>query len=166
METFDNRSISTSTPQDCAELLLTAVPEVMSRIRREMRARRPEELSVPQFRALIFLNRHPGASVSAIAEHLGLALSSTSHLIDGLAKRAYLARETAADDRRRALVSLTAYGQALLDAVYAQVRAGLAGRLDALTPEERRALAHALSALCRIFALPQEQEGYDGHPVD
>ena len=61
---------------ECARQVLEIVPLVMAAIRTEIRTHRGSELSVPQFRVLIFLNRHAGASLSDIAEHLGLTLPS------------------------------------------------------------------------------------------
>ena len=50
------------------------------------------DLSVPQFRTLLFLRRHPGASLSEVAEHIGLTLPSISKMIDRLEARDLLAR--------------------------------------------------------------------------
>ena len=80
-------------PDECARQILEIVPMVMRAIRTEIRSHRGSELSVPQFRVLIFLNRHEGASLSDIAEHLGLTLPSTSKMIDGLVARNMVTRQ-------------------------------------------------------------------------
>ena len=59
---------------DCAAHLLEIVPAVMRTIRGQMRSHSAAELSVVQFRALAFLNRRAGASLSDLAEHIGLSL--------------------------------------------------------------------------------------------
>ncbi|HOF87066.1 MAG TPA: MarR family transcriptional regulator [Armatimonadota bacterium] len=135
---------------DCAALVVAAVPAVMQAFRLEMRASRPRELSLSQFRTLIHLRFHAGASVSDLAEHLGLALSSTSQLIDALVKDGYVARETAAGDRRRATLALTAHGATMLDAVRARAQARMEERLAALTAAERQAVSVAMQALQRV----------------
>jgi DNA-binding MarR family transcriptional regulator len=150
MESFDTRSDVLSV-QDCAALLVATVPAVMSHFRAAMRAGRPEELSLPQFRTLIRLRWHPGVSISDIAEHLGLALSTTSQLVDGLVKRGYVTRESAVGDRRRMVVTLTDAGRAMLETVRAAAQARMAEQVAALTPEERQAVASAMAALSRIF---------------
>ena len=64
--------------EDEAELaskLVEVIPLVMRAIRSHMRANRALDLSVPQYRALGFVVRHPGASLSQVAEHQGLTLA-------------------------------------------------------------------------------------------
>jgi DNA-binding MarR family transcriptional regulator len=159
MEHFALRSNDLTAEPGCAELVMLAVPAIMSAFKREMRARRPEELSVPQFRTLIFLQRHAGATVSDVAGHLGLALSTTSQLIDGLLKRQYMLREVSQRDRRCATLSLTAEGNTMLEDVRARVHAWMDERLASLTPEEREALRVAMPALNAIFRRTTECEG-------
>lgn len=138
--------------ENCAEQLVSTIPLVMRALRKEMRAHRPEELSIPQFRTMIYLERHVGVSISDVADHHGLALSSTSQLIDGLVKRQYVTREIAEGDRRRAIVSLTAHGKTILASAREQAQARMAERLALLSPEELQTLATVLQAFDRIFA--------------
>lgn len=70
--------------EESAGRLLDTVPQVMRCIRTEMRSRRGHNLTVPQFRTLNFLKRSPEASLSEVAEHLGLTLPSASKIVDGL----------------------------------------------------------------------------------
>lgn len=151
MELFDTRSDGELSIQECAELVIASVPAVMSTFRAEMRAGRPTELSLPQFRTLIHLQFRATLSISEIAEHLGLALSTTSQLVDGLVKRGYMTRESAADDRRRAVITLTEDGRAMLESVRAKALARMAERLSDLSATERQAVAEAMRALGRVF---------------
>ncbi|OPZ86654.1 MAG: DNA-binding transcriptional repressor MarR [bacterium ADurb.Bin429] len=151
MELFPTRSIPGLPVAECAALVVAAVPAVMQALRREMRASRPAELSLSQFRALIYLRFHAGASVSDVAEHLGLALSSTSQLIDALVKEGYITRETAKGDRRRATLALTSHGATMLDAIRARAQARMEERLAVLTADERQAVGIAMQALQRVF---------------
>ena len=120
------RSIKEKSMQDAASLVMSTVPAIMRAFRKEMREHRPAELSVPQFRTLIFVDRRNDTSISDVADHLGLALSTTSKLIDGLLKRHYIERAVAADDRRRAIVTLTPQGKNVLDTTRAQTHARMA----------------------------------------
>lgn len=133
-----------------AALLLEAVPLVMRRIRAEMRAHRAG-LSVPQFRALGYLHRHPGASLSDVAEHIGLTCASTSKLIDGLVQRKLVTRHLAATDRRRLTLALTAKGNALLASARRATQRGLAQTLARLPADERPGLERALEQLLHAF---------------
>ena len=71
----------TITPETSARQVLEVIPRVMRQIRTEMRSCRMPDLTVPQLRALAFINSNAGASLSDVSEHLGLALPSTSKLM-------------------------------------------------------------------------------------
>ena len=96
-----------SSPSDCAREVLDVVPLAMRMIRNQLRKHGAREMSVPHFRTLIFLNRHGGASLSEVADHLGLTLPSMSELIDGLVNCGLATRKTDPDDRRRMILTLT-----------------------------------------------------------
>lgn len=76
-----------------ARELLEVVPVIMRTIRAEMRSHRGADMSVVQFRALLFLNRNPGTSLSAVAEHLDLTLPTVSKMIDGMVANHLVTRE-------------------------------------------------------------------------
>ncbi len=138
----------------CARQVLEAVPLVMRAIRREMRRQRKPGLSVPQFRILVMVNRNQGASLSEVAEHVGLTLPSVSKMVDGLVVRDLLTRATDPGDRRRLTLSLTPAGQTSMQTAYAATQAYLAGRLATLAASEREALMQAMAALVDIFGAP------------
>jgi DNA-binding MarR family transcriptional regulator len=142
-------------PEDCAHALLDAVPPVMRVIRNEMRRQSKPELSVPQFRVLAYLNRVPGSSLSAVADHIGLTRPAMSILVDGLVNHKLVTRETDPGDRRRLTLSLTRAGQNLYTAARQRTQARLAARLAALSGAERQALAAALEQLRGLF-VPEE----------
>ncbi len=138
----------------CARQVLEAVPLVMRAIRQEMRRQRKPGLSVPQFRILVMLNRHQGASLSEVAEHMGLTLPSISKMVDGLVVRDLLTRGTDPGDRRRLTLSLTPAGHSSMQTAYAATQAYLAGRLAALAAPDREALIQAMATLVEIFGTP------------
>ena len=140
-------------PQDaCATEVLDVVPTVMRFIRTEMRSHRAPGLSVPQFRTLMYVHRHREASLTEVAEHLGLTPASTSTLVEGLTRRALLVRAASASDRRRICLSLTAGGQSAMESIRRETRATLAGALSSLAPSELQAVGRAMTALRRTFA--------------
>jgi hypothetical protein len=47
--------------EDCARTILDVTPLIMQSIRSEMRSNRTPDLSVPQFRTLIYIRSHAGA---------------------------------------------------------------------------------------------------------
>ena len=145
-------------PDECAHQMLEVVPLVMRVIRSEMRDHRTPDLSVPQFRTLAFLSHHAGASLSDVAEHIGLRLPSMSKLMDGLVARSLVKRETHPDDRRRVTLALTARGQTMLRAAHAATRTCLAERLAMLSASDRATVTQAMQVLHPLFVTDREIE--------
>jgi DNA-binding MarR family transcriptional regulator len=143
-------------PDECARQILEAVPMVMRTIRSEMRSHRGADLSVPKFRVLIFLNRHEGASLSVIAEHLGLTLPSMSKMIDGLVARNMVTRQMDPKDRRRVTLVLTALGRSSMQSAYKATESRLAERLVVLPASERRIIIEAMQVLAATFGSDRE----------
>ncbi|GIV79893.1 MarR family winged helix-turn-helix transcriptional regulator [Litorilinea aerophila] len=139
-------------PDECARTVLDVVPAVMQAIRAEVRRHRGADLSVLQVRVLAFLNGHPGSTLSAVAEHVGLTLPSMSSQISRLVQRGLVARETSPHDRRCVTLRLTTQGAATLEAARQAARAGLAETLSALSPTERATVVEALQRLRPLFA--------------
>jgi DNA-binding MarR family transcriptional regulator len=139
-------------------LVMDTVPLVMRSIRTEMRRRRPADLSVPQFRALAFVRRNPGASLSEVAEHLGLTPPATSTLVDLLVTRELVDRELNPTNRRRVTLTLTALGASTLAAAHADARDRLAELLAALSTDERAVVARAMRLLRPIFMAGESSE--------
>ncbi|MBI4306112.1 MAG: MarR family transcriptional regulator [Chloroflexi bacterium] len=123
----------------------------MRRIRKEMRQRTLLGLSVPQFRALNYLGRRPGTSLSELAEFLGLTPPSASKLVQKLVSYKVVARRVG-QDRRRVRLTLTARGRAALDAARAETRQKLAESLEALSRKELVKLSASLRRLAEAFS--------------
>lgn len=100
-----------------------------------------------QFRALAVVHRHPGASLSIVAGHLGLTTASASKLIESLVKQALVTRVDSPADRRMITLDLTESGR---DALVA-ARVAALGRLDellaGLDKPDRAAVARAMEVL-------------------
>ena len=148
-------------PEDCAHELLDSVPPVMRVIRNEMRRQSKPELSVPQFRVLSYLNRNPGASLSAVADHIGLTRPAMSILVDGLVNRKLVTRETDPNDRRRLTLALTRAGLTRYAEARQRTQAQLATRLATLSPAERETLAATLRQLHGLFVPDSEPVSAD-----
>jgi DNA-binding MarR family transcriptional regulator len=140
-----------TSPDGCAQEILDVVPVVMRTIRAELRRHRMADLSVPQFRTLAFIDRQTDASLSDVAEHIGLTLPSMSKIVDGLVTRKLVTRQTARDDRRRMTLALTARGLTALQTSRAATRACLAEDLAALSDRQRDTIAQAMEILRLVF---------------
>jgi DNA-binding MarR family transcriptional regulator len=147
-----------SSPSECAGQVLEIVPMVMLAIRTEMRSHRGSDLSVPQFRVLVYLHRHAGASLSDIAEYLGLTRPSMSKMIDGLVARQLVTRRMDPGDRRRVSLAPTALGRSAMQSAYQATGARLAERLAALPAAKRRTILKAMQVLASIFVPGGEAE--------
>ena len=142
--------MSHSTTEAAREVLAT-VPLIMRAIRAEMRGSREPGLSVPQFRSLGFVHRHPGSSLSDVAEHIGLTLPAMSRLVDGLVKRKLMWRRGDSADRRRLTLGLTPRGSGLLEAARKTAHEALARKVSPLTAPEAAAVVGAMRILREVF---------------
>jgi DNA-binding MarR family transcriptional regulator len=89
---------------------METIPAVMRFLRTEMRRHGTPFLSVPQFRVLVFLYRHPGTSLSSVADHLGVTCPTASVLVDRLVRRGLIDRTVYPQERRRIALVLTVIG--------------------------------------------------------
>lgn len=146
-------SVPTQSPgnAEVAQVVIEVVPQVMQILRGEMRRRRGPEISVLQLRALAYLRRNPGATLSSLAEHVGLTLPSMSSQVSGLVARKLIDRSISTEDRRYVTLTLTEQGRQLMETARAGTQESLAKSLVVLSSEEREIVAEAMHLLARVF---------------
>jgi len=137
----------------------------MQTLRVEMRAGRPAELTVPQFRSLVFYEKHPRAPLAAAAEHLGLGMPSASKVVESLVVRGLLKRTPNSRDRRRVNVALTPAGEDVLSRSRAAATAVFTKRLAGLSPLELDVLFAVLGRLQEIVGTDDVGRPANGHAV-
>jgi len=135
----------------CTQDLMDTAPQIVQAIRVEMRRGRGSDISIPQFRAMRFVQVHPDLSLSHLAEHLGLTLPSVSKLVDGLVKQKLITRKESATDRRKLTLVLTQTGEAIVDSARADARANLAQKLKQLSDNDLETISQAMQLLRPIF---------------
>jgi len=135
----------------CAQSVMDVVPRVMHFIRVEMRRHGPPSLSVPQFRTLTYLKRHPGASLSDVANHLGVTRATASAMVDRLVQNGFVDRAAARDERRRSVLTLTTGGADLLESARETARQRMAEALTGLSPGQAATLIDAMALLDSVF---------------
>jgi DNA-binding MarR family transcriptional regulator len=140
-----------TTPLECAKVILDVTPNIIQAIRFEMRHARDYDLTVPQFRTMAYISRNPGASLSAAAEFIGLTLSSMSILVNGLVERGLIDRETSSQDRRRVNLTLTETGANNFGNVLRTTERRLADVVTDLSDSERACVVEALELLRPLF---------------
>jgi DNA-binding MarR family transcriptional regulator len=139
------------TSEALAREILEVVPFVMRLIREEMRRHHSSDLTLPQFRTLVFLQRNPGAALHKVAEHLGLTPPTVSHMINSLFARGLIERPGSVLDRRRIELRLTTRGNSLIDRVRGETVSSIAVRLEKMRADERGNLIAALESLHRTL---------------
>jgi DNA-binding MarR family transcriptional regulator len=143
----------TISTEDCAQVILDVTPLIMRIIRLQMRSNRSPDLTVPQFRTLIFIRNHPHASLTDVADHLGLTLSSTSKMVDGLVKRLLVERSDSPQDRRRMTLKLTGQGNASLDQAIQCTLNRVSSALVQISETERAGIVKTMQLLNQVFAV-------------
>jgi DNA-binding MarR family transcriptional regulator len=141
-----------SSVEECAREILDDVPLAMRTIRTQLRKNGAIEISIPQFRTLVFINRRSGASLSDAAEHMGLTLPSMSAMIDGLVSRNLVMRRTDSQDRRRMTLTLTERGRTTLQKARESTLAYLSELLKSASAADRAVLVKGMQILKSIFA--------------
>jgi len=144
---------------ECATLLMDVIPLVMGCIRTEMRSQRTHRLSVPQFRTLVFLYRNEGASLSEVANSIGLTLPSASKIIDALAIRKLVIRTVLPGDRRYISLRLSERGRATFEKARRVAEASLAQRIATLSPVQQKMVCETMQALRSVFAQTKTYSG-------
>lgn len=139
------------TSEQCATALMEAIHPIMQFIRTEMRSQREPSLSVPQFRLLGFLDRHPDASLSEVAEHLGVTRATASAMTDRLVQRELVDRAEDPQERRQIMLKLTPLGRDQLEQMRDRTRRKIAHLLDELPPEELAEVSAGLVRLSQVF---------------
>ena len=141
-----------SLTDECAHEIIDVIPIIMRVIRSRLREHGAVEMSIPHFRTLTFVYNNDGASLSDVAEHIGLSLSAMSTLVDGLVSAGLMAREENREDRRRMTLSLTRRGRAKLDSAYKAARVQLAKSLHHLSTDECARIITDLRILKNTFS--------------
>lgn len=117
-----------------------------------------DEITLPQWRALVVLSSRPGSTVSDLAEALDVHPSTATRLCDRLVRKRLVRRTRGTVDRRSTQLHLTAGGRRLVDRVTARRRRDLAAIVSGM-PEAAR--TGALDVLGAFAEAAGERAGVD-----
>lgn len=78
-----------------------------------------ENLGRAHHRAMHFIGRQPGLSVAQLLQILGITKQSLSRVLKDLLNKGFVVQKISTKDRRKRLLTLSAKGQAFLDALIA-----------------------------------------------
>ena len=113
----------------------------------------PHGLPTGSLTVLALIAANPGSSQSALARRAGLNKSALVGIVDQLEARGLAARDRSASDRRRNQVTVTAAGEAAMQALFVAVAAEEGAIRDALGGAD---LAVLLALLDRAIAAIDE----------
>jgi DNA-binding MarR family transcriptional regulator len=106
-------------------------------------------LTLGQMRCLFAINAGGTLTVSALAERLGVGLPAASTVSDQLVRLEYVDRTADPDDRRRALLCVTAKGDDAITGVREGHHQVLGSWLEGLSDDELEQLRAGMSPLVR-----------------
>ncbi|OKH33926.1 MarR family transcriptional regulator [[Phormidium ambiguum] IAM M-71] len=139
------------TSEKCAARVMETIPLAMRFIRADIRSRNSTTISVPQFRTLAFLDRNPGASVSDLAEHLGVTRATASANTERLVQRDFVHRCDDPKERRRVVLNLTEAGKVHLEECRGQTRERISQLLNSLTEQQIVLIEEGLTLLKEVL---------------
>ena len=135
-----------------ARALLHVVMLVMRTVSAEMRrSRRP--LAPTQMGSLMRIASGP-CTMSDLARHQAVGLSTISKSVDMLVRRGWTERWVDKADRRQSMVRLTPRGRRVLADIKQRAERHVTRTLEPLVPSERSQLIAALRVLTRVLSVP------------
>lgn len=117
-----------------------------------------EEVSLPQFRVLVLLSTAGPLRMKALAERLGVTVSTFSRTADRLVAGGWAVRENSPDSRREVILAPTEQGLALVASVTDHRRRLVEGVLARMEPADRDRLTRSLRAFTDAAGEPSVAE--------
>lgn len=143
---------------DRLDLFLCRWEELMGRLSREVHARLdqhlPAGLTHNQFLVCRHIHRHGRATVSEMAEAMGVSLSAITATADRLCEAGMLRRERDPADRRLVWLSLTEKNRAMMDKVLQRWQETLKSYFGRLPVED---LEYMVTIIEKLLGMIQSQ---------
>jgi DNA-binding MarR family transcriptional regulator len=105
------------------------------------------ELSIPEWRVLAMVARHPGASAELVCRKTAMDKVAVSRAVARLLQSRRLERKYAADDKRRTVLRLSAQGQRVYRRIVPLARKFETEVISDLTQRDRNDLQRVLAKL-------------------
>ncbi len=134
-----------------ATRVINIIPSVMRWIHTEVRQQKSTCLTIPQLRALAFVQINPCLSLAALAEYLGVTSASTSTMVERLVQKEFLTRAEHPKLRRQVILSLTDAGEEHLKKVRQELCDRIVDKLGHLPADRLENLLNGLEELSQIF---------------
>jgi DNA-binding MarR family transcriptional regulator len=108
-----------------------------------------DDVTLPQYRALVVLATEGAKSLGELAVALGVHASTATRMCDRLVRKRLVRRRQSSEDRRAVVLELTPTGQDLVAEVTKRRRTEIARIVARLPRDAREALVSALSEFAR-----------------
>jgi DNA-binding MarR family transcriptional regulator len=113
-----------------------------------------QDITLPQYRALIVLWGRPGIGVTDLAEALDIHASTATRMCDRLVRKQLLCRTRGTEDRRATELRLAAAGRRLVERVTDRRRRAIADIASGLPAEVRDQAVQSLLAFAEAAGEP------------
>ena len=120
------------------------------------------DLTMPQLKTLIYVNKNEGATSGQIATNLGVGLSTITGIVDRLAEQNLVSRREDPRDRRITRVVPTPTGAELIENLIAYRNEVLTAILSKLAPEQLETVEVAFQYLLEAIADVQREHNPAG----
>ena len=110
-----------------------------------------QDISLTQLELLLTVKHRQPVNVKDLAAHMRLTPGAITQLLEGLAERNYIGRESAEYDRRVTIVSLTPSGAGKLRLLWEQRKATLRQIMETLNDEELAVMLRVQEKMLRHF---------------
>ena len=141
---------------DLVDALMTASRALLAVSARSL-ATVDEDVTLPQYRALVVLGQHGPRRAVDLAAALSVTPPTATRMCDRLAGKSLVVRDRSDEDRRAVSVSLSSAGRQLVSEVTARRRAELRAVLAQMPSEHRAAVVHGLRRFAEAAGeLPDE----------
>ena len=119
-------------------------------------------ISVSQCHTLETVGEHGTQTMQSLAQHLHLAVSTVTRVVDQLVEKGLVERRTGATDRRVCEVALTPHGSALLGTLQGELIAREQAVLERIPPGSRAHVIWAIEALSKAVDEWRKTVSQDG----
>ncbi len=114
-----------------------------------------EEVSLPQFRALVLLSTLGPTRIGELARRVGVHQSTLTRTVDRMVEAGLARRTENPESRREVLVEATDRGLALVGEVTERRRQEIRRILGEVSPQERADVLHGMSVFARAAGEPE-----------
>lgn len=117
-----------------------------------------EEVTLPQYRALVILASTGAQRIVSLAEALDVTPPTATRMCDRLVRKGLVRRRASREDRREVRVTLTTAGQELVEQVTQRRREEIARILAKISVEDRAAIVDLFGKLADAAAEPRDRD--------